>query len=89
MNSTEKTISEYQAAVKKLLQAAFDQLRVEDPECYAGCSLVLNSGGMVELRSCAMAGGVLETIISVADATGQSAEVCRLEVGSGGSTILH
>ncbi|WP_296650416.1 hypothetical protein [Paraburkholderia sp.] len=76
MNTTEKTIAEYQRAVKNLLQAAFDQLRVENPQNYAGCSLVLNSGGKIELRSCAMAGGVLETVISVVDAAGESAEVC-------------
>lgn len=57
MNMTEKTIAEYQLAVKNLFKAAFDQLRVEYPQYYARCSLVLNSGGMVELRSCAMTGG--------------------------------
>ncbi|MGF6663835.1 hypothetical protein QF000_005503 [Paraburkholderia atlantica] len=89
MSKTEKTIAEYQASVKNLFQATFDLLRVENPQHYAGCSLVLNSGGIVELRSCAMAGGVLETVISVVDAAGQSEEVCRLEVGPGTGTILH
>ncbi len=81
MNTTEKAIAAYQLAVKNLLQAAFDQLRVETPQHYDGCSLVLASGGMVELRSCAMAGGVLETAISVVDAAGEKSEVCRLETG--------
>ncbi len=82
MNSTEQAIADYQGAVKRLFQAAFDQLRVEDPEHYAGCSLVLASGGMVELRSYAMAGGVLETAISVVDAAGEKSEVCRIEMGA-------
>ncbi|MBW5285301.1 hypothetical protein [Burkholderia gladioli] len=81
MNSTEQAIAEYQGAVKRLLQAAFDQLRVENPSHYSNCSLVLQSGGMVELRSCAMAGGALETVIKVIDAAGESAEVARLETG--------
>ncbi|CAG9194545.1 conserved hypothetical protein [Paraburkholderia tropica] len=81
MNTTEKTIAAYQGAVKNLFQAAFDQLRVENPQHYANCSHVLNAGGMIELRSCAMAGGLLETVISVVDAAGETAEVCRLEAG--------
>ncbi|KVX23526.1 MULTISPECIES: hypothetical protein [Burkholderia] len=82
MNSTEQAIADYQGAVKRLFQAAFDQLRVEDPEYYASCSLVLGSGGMVELRSCAMAGGVLETAISVVDAAGEKSGVFRIEIGA-------
>ncbi|KVK85235.1 hypothetical protein WJ47_27850 [Burkholderia ubonensis] len=82
MNSTDKAVGDYQGAVKRLFQAAFDQLRVEDPEYYASCSLVLASGGMVELRSCAMAGGVLETAISIVDAAGEKSEVCRIETGA-------
>ncbi|PRX26835.1 hypothetical protein B0G75_117119 [Paraburkholderia sp. BL18I3N2] len=81
MNSTEKTIANYQTAVKHLLQAAFNQQRVENPTQYANCSVILQSGGMVQLRSNAMAGGVLETVIDVVDAAGESFEVCRLETG--------
>lgn len=81
MNTTEKTIADYQAAVKHLLQAAFDQQRIENPAQYANCSLVLQSGGMVQLRSNVLRGGVLETSIEVVDAAGESCEVCRLETG--------
>ncbi|MCA8296308.1 hypothetical protein LGN19_21150 [Burkholderia sp. AU30198] len=82
MNSTEKVIADYQLAVKRLFQAAFDQLRVEDPEYYGSCSLVLASGGAVELRSCALPGSVLETAISVVDAAGERSEVCRIAADS-------
>lgn len=81
MNSTEKTIAAYQTAVKHLLQAAFDQQRVENPTQYTNCSAILQHGGMVQVRSNAMAGGVLETVIDVVDAAGESFEVCRLETG--------
>ncbi|MBN3734936.1 hypothetical protein LGN20_25645 [Burkholderia cepacia] len=81
MNSTELAIADYQGAVKRLLQAAFDQQRVENPNAYGNCSLVLQSGGMVQVRSSAMMGGVLETVISVVDAAGESVEVARLESG--------